>query len=147
VRPILTYSHAIFRQERDFSEGDHMSHTKKTHKAVQLLPSDAQDGPAAERGRRLTELANAIGAPHTFRKGQLVKWKAGLKNRGAPAYNEVAVVREVLATPVFDDCEQGRCAGSPYFGEPLNLVLAILDSDGDSFELRYDGRRFEPAES
>ena len=74
-------------------------------------------------------------------------WKAGLKNRGAPAYNEVAVVREVLATPVFDDCEQGRCAGSPYFGEALNLVLAILESDGDFFEFRYDGRRFEPAES
>jgi hypothetical protein len=78
---------------------------KKTHKAVQLLPSDAHDGPAAERGRRLTELANAIDKPHTFRKGQLVRWKAGLRNRAAPAYTEVAVVREVLATPVFDECE------------------------------------------
>ena len=57
------------------------------------------------------------------------------------------MVREVLATPVFDEREQGRCAGSPYFGEPLNLVLAILDSDGDFLEFRYDGRRFEPAES
>ena len=36
-------------------------------------------------------------------------------------------------------------AASPYFGEPLTLVLAILDPDGDSLEFRYDGRRFEPA--
>ena len=145
MRPILTYLRSLDKNAI-FSKGDQMSHTKKTHKAVQLLPSDAHDGPAAERGRRLTELANAIDTPHTFRKGQLVRWKAGLKNRGAPAYNEVAVVREILAAPVFDQCEQGRCAGSPYFGEPLNLVLAILDSDGDFFEFRYDGRRFEPAE-
>lgn len=124
-----------------------MDHQKARQRAVQVLANDANEGPAAERGRRLIELADSMDTLHTFRKGQLVRWKAGLKNRSTPAYNEVAVVRDVLADPVFDECEQGKCAGTPYFGEPLTLVLAFLDSDGDFLEFRYDGRRFEPAES
>jgi hypothetical protein len=84
--------------------------------------------------------------PHIFHKGQLVRWKAGLKNRAAPAYNEAVLVREILAAPIFDTCEASSCAGSPYFGEPLTLVLALLDHDGDFVELRYDGRRFEPVD-
>lgn len=116
------------------------------HKAIQLLPGGAKEGPAAEQARRLAELADAMDTPHALHKGQFVRWKPGLKNRAAPAYNEVAVVREVLAAPEFDACEQASCAGSPYFGEPLTLVLAILDPDGDLLEFRYDGRRFEPAQ-
>jgi len=50
----------------------------------------------------------------------------------------------VLAAPVYDGCATARCAGSPYFGEPLSLVLGIVDPDGDFVELRYDARRFEP---
>lgn len=121
-----------------------MSNSKDWHKPVRLLSSETEDDPNAERVRRLAELADAMDKSHIFRKGQLVQWKPGLKNRAAPAYNEPAVVREVLAVPVFDTCEAASCAGSPYFGEPLTLVLAIFDPDGDFAELRYDGRRFEP---
>jgi hypothetical protein len=121
-----------------------MGHPISGHKAVQLLPSDADEATVVKQARRLAELADAMDTPHTFHTGQFVRWKPGLKNRATPAYNEVAVVREVLAAPVFDGCEQASCAGSPYFGEPLTLVLAILDADGDYLEFRYDGRRFEP---
>ena len=102
------------------------------------------DDPATEHARRLTGLSVALDKPHVFEKGQLVRWKAGLKNRAIPAYNEAAIIREVLAAPVYDGCETARCAGSPYFGEPLSLVLGIVDPDGDFVELRYDARRFEP---
>jgi hypothetical protein len=44
------------------------------------------------------------------------------------------------------NASRGDAPVAPYFGKPLNLVLAILDSDGDFLEFRYDGRRFEPAE-
>jgi hypothetical protein len=84
--------------------------------------------------------------PQKFQKGQLVRWKAGLKNRKVPAYNEAAIVREVLAAPVFDTCEAASCACTPYFGEPLTLVVACIDPDNDFLEFRYDGRRFEPVE-
>jgi hypothetical protein len=121
------------------------NHSKARPASVQLLSEEARETPAARHNRRLTELASAMDAPHAFRKGQLVRWKPGLKNREAPDYNEPAIVRGVLAEPVFDTCEAGRCAGTPMFREPLTLVLAILDSDGDCLEFHYDGRRFEPA--
>jgi hypothetical protein len=120
-----------------------MSDSKDRHKPVRLLSSKTNGDPSAEHVLRLAELADAMDKPRTFRKGQLVRWKAGLKNRPVPAYNEAALVREVLAVPIFDTCEAASCAGSPYFGEPRTLVLAILGPDGDFAELRYDSRRFE----
>ena len=108
-----------------------MSDSKDGHKPVRLLSSKTDGDPSAEHVLRLAELANAMDKPRTFRKGQLVRWKAGLKNRAAPAYNEAVLVREILAVPVFDACEASSCAGSPYFGEPLTLVLALLGRDGD----------------
>src|SRR5215469_11364998 len=111
-----------------------MDHSMTKHNTLQLLPSGTGEGPTAAHWRRLAELANTMDRPHTFRKGQLVRWKAGLKNRKMPAYNEAAIVREILDAPVFDTCETASCAGSPYFGEPLNLVLAILDPDNDFVE-------------
>ena len=116
------------------------------HKPVRLISRKSENDPPAEYVQRLSELADAMDRPHIFHKGQFVRWKAGLKNRAAPAYNEAVLVREILAAPVFDTCEASSCAGSAYFGEPLTLVLALLDHDGDFVELRYDGRRFEPVD-
>jgi hypothetical protein len=123
-----------------------MSDEKDRHRPVRLISSKSEKDPPAEHVQRLSELADAMDKPHIFHKGQLVRWKAGLKNRTAPADNEAALVREVLAFPVSDTCEAASCAGSPYFGEPLTLVLALLDHDGDFVELRYDGRRLEPVD-
>ena len=114
---------------------------------VQIVASEDNDDRATEHARRIAELAAAMDKPHVFQKGQLVRWKAGLRNRVMPAYNEPAVVREVLTVPVFDACDAARCAGSPYFGESLTLVVGVVDSDGDFVEFRYDGRRFEPLEA
>jgi hypothetical protein len=126
---------------------DHnMSDPKDTHRPVWLLSSNPGGDSPAERVQQLSELANAMDKPHIFHKGQLVRWKPGLKNRAAPAYNEAVLVREIPAAPIFDTCEASSCAGSPYFGEPLTLVLALLGHDGDFVELRYDGRRFEPVD-
>jgi hypothetical protein len=44
------------------------------HKAIQLLPGGAKEGPAAEQARRLAELAAAMDTPHTFHEGQFVRW-------------------------------------------------------------------------
>ena len=121
--------------------------SSKSSSLVRIIPSQSTDDPVTEHARRLTGLSVALDKPHVFEKGQLVRWKAGLKNRVFPAYNEPAVVREVLAAPVYDGCETARCAGSPYFGEPLTLVVGVVDSDGDFVELRYDGRRFEPLDA
>lgn len=144
-RPILTYPVAMSRW--DHGKGRTLDHSTSGHQAVQLLQGNGGEATNAQRARRLAELSDRMDTPHKFHKGQIVRWKPGLRNKATPANNEVAIVREVLETPVFDACEQSLCAGSPYFGEPLTLVLAILDPEGDFLEYRYDGRRFEPAEA
>ena len=114
-----------------------------THKKIQLLPDGSKLPPAAERARRLMELADAMDARHAFRPGQIVRWKPGLRNRTWPAYGEVCIVREVLAVPVFEAGGEISATRS-YFREPLTLVLGMLDDDSDLVEFYYDARRFEP---
>jgi hypothetical protein len=110
---------------------------------VQIVTSQPDTDPVAEHAARITEFASSMDEASTFKKGQLIRWKAGLKNRILPAYNEPVIVRDVLAEPLYDSCETARCTGSPFFGEPLTLVVGLIDPDGDFVELRYDGRRFE----
>lgn len=94
---------------------------------------------------KLLKLYREFSSSHQFRAGDLVKWKSGLKNKKYPEYGEVAVVIDCLAEPMRDLSEKG--SGSPYFNEPLDLVLGLLDADGDFMTFYYDARRFEPYES
>lgn len=80
---------------------------------------------------------------HEFVPGQLVKWKEGLKNKRRPGYGEPAIVIKVLPEPILD---KSGDAGSPYFREPLDLLLGVIDEDGDFIIFHYDKRRFEPFE-
>jgi len=78
---------------------------------------------------------------YDFEPGDLVVWKEGLKNKARPAFAEPAIVMQVLEQPLKD---LEKSAGTPYFNEPLDLVLGILDSDGDFVVFHYDKRRFQP---
>jgi hypothetical protein len=79
---------------------------------------------------------------YDFKVGDLVVWKAGLKNKARPALNEPVIVMEVLDTPLKDGDKQD--SGTPYFNEPLDLALGLVDDDGDFIMFYYDKRRFEP---
>jgi len=74
-----------------------------------------------------------------FRPGDIVKWKPGCSNRKRPKQDEYAVVIEVLPEPLYS---QEKSSGTPYFHEPLDIVLGMLDSDGDLVRYVYDKRRF-----
>ena len=78
-----------------------------------------------------------------FHPGQIVQWKAGMKNRTRPANAEPVIVMEVLNPPVYD-MSKDMC-GSNLFREPLTLVLGMHDTDGEFLLFHYDGRRFELA--
>lgn len=95
-------------------------------------------GPEASR---LQAALTLLRTSHRFQPGQLVRWKAGLKHQKTPSEEESAIVVEVLAKPVFDS---EKDAGSQYFREPLDLVLGVIDEEGDFLLYHYDGRRFEP---
>jgi hypothetical protein len=48
---------------------------------------------------------------------------------------------EQMDKPIYAMDQSG---GSPYFREPLTLIAAELDGEGDFVCFHYDSRRFEP---
>jgi len=79
---------------------------------------------------------------HSFEAGQLVTWKEGLRNRKVPLDGEPAIVVEVLKKPVPQPKETSPA--SSYFREPLDIVLGMLDEDGDLVVFHFDSRRLKP---
>ena len=114
-------------------------HFSLVHAADDLRAEDAGSGLC----RKHAALAERLSKINAFTKGQIIKWKPGLKNRRFPEYGEPVIVTDVLSVPIFDPCENS--AGSPYFQEPLNIVVGMCRED-EFIEFRLDGRRFEPFE-
>ena len=83
-------------------------------------------------------------SPETFKPGDVVIWKTGMKNRLQPKTGKPAVVMQMLDSPVRDT---ERDAGSAYFNEPLDMVLGIILEEGkhkgDFLEWHFDSRRFQ----
>ena len=125
------------RQERIIREG--LERVEKRGKEP-LYSSEV-----SEVRKELQKKYAALSKRHTFKPGQLVTWKSGFRNRRVPVYGECAIVVSVLPEPVLDPEE--RSAGSPLFREPLDIVLGILDEDGELLMYHFDSRRFEPFES
>ncbi len=71
-----------------------------------------------------------------------MRWKPGLRNRNLPNYGEPAIVRTVPPCPILNPEEN---SSSPYFREPMSLVIGVLMED-DLVEFHVDVRRFEPFE-
>jgi hypothetical protein len=78
---------------------------------------------------------------HTFTPGQIVQWKPRLRNKRLPEYGQPAIVMQVLAEAIINT---GEPADSPYYREPLTLVLGMLDGAGDLACFYFDAQRFEP---
>lgn len=118
-------------------------HVDKDFSLIHAADDPRGESPAELSRRKLKELAERLNPLNAFTKGQFVKWKPGLKNKRFPDYGEPAIVTDVLPNPVFDPSENS--AGSPYFQEPLTIVIGTFRDD-DLFEYHVDGRRFEPFE-
>jgi len=83
---------------------------------------------------------------HEFKPGDLVTWKPGMKNRTVPKLGEPAVVVEVLAEPILSEHPNDRAhfPGSPYYREPRDIKLGVIDDRNDDFTVfHFDSRRFE----
>lgn len=84
------------------------------------------------------------GRERALRPGMLATWKPGLKNRRFPRYGEPVVVVDLLNTPLINP---DRESGSPYFREPLDLLLGVMRGDDHEFLVYHvDRRRFQPYE-
>lgn len=119
--------------------------TTKDDLLRELLLRDIQKPKTAEEakeiGKAVRERLQVFSKKHEFRPGMLVEWKPGLRNKKRPAYGEPAVVVEVLSDPALSTNDE---SGSQYFREPLDLIVGVLDPDGDFVLFHYDGRRFQP---
>ena len=92
--------------------------------------------------RKLIRAFESMLKKNSFKPNQLVRWKEGLKNKALPEYNQPAIVWENLPKPLFDN-PRAHVAESPYFHEPLDIVLGVMD-EHEFVLLHYDSRRFEP---
>jgi|SRR5215471_19873062 len=91
----------------------------------------------------LTNYYTALNQRHQFAPGGFVRWKLGLKNKRRPEYGTPVVVMEVLPEAVLDLRAE---SDSRYFREPLDLVIGMLDTDGEFLVYHVDSRRFEQYE-
>jgi len=118
----------------------------RVHAALRALRGESVDGagdPDIDQAYllRMLQLDAAFRIEHRLVPGDVVQWKTGLRNKRRPEDGAPAVVVERLTEPVYDG-EEG--AGSPYFREPLDMVVGLLDEDGDYTLYHVDSRRFEP---
>ena len=93
--------------------------------------------------KQLIELVNRFykDDPESFKKGQLVIWKEGLRHRHSPSYEEVAYVMEdLLKEPIISPEPHST---DSCFQERLDLVLGVIDSNGEFEIYYYDHRRFK----
>jgi len=86
------------------------------------------------------KVSSFLGKSPKFELGDVVKWKKGLKNKKYPKEGQLCIVIEEMEKPIIQD---SRDSGSPYYREPLDLVLALLDDESDLVIFHYDKRRFE----
>lgn len=97
-----------------------------------------------EKAAALANAFTKFNEAYIFTPGSLVCWKDGLKNRKLPAYDEPAIV--VSVTDGAETSISDKGPETPYYKEPLDLQLAIIDNDGDFVVYHYDKRRFKPWE-
>lgn len=104
-------------------------------------PEEKREINIEDYTKRLIKAIETYDKKYNFKKGELVIWKNGLKNKKVPDYGVPAVVIEVYEEPIIDE---DAPLASPYYKEKLTLKLAILDEDNELFTFHYDGNRFEP---
>jgi len=105
--------------------------------------TDSNDTSSMLEGNKSENLRKASAAMqdlYQFVPGDLIQWKPMLQNRIQPAYGEPVVVIEALTEPLIDSSND---SGSPYFREPLDIVVGELDSDDDFLLWHLDSRRME----
>lgn len=107
--------------------------------------TDNDPMPEVNAAGRAAALADALARyqkANTFKPGDLVVWKPGLRNKQAPVYGEPAIIVEVFETPLRDASED---PSSSYFREQLHGRVGIIMDDRPGLAIfHFDFNRFEP---
>lgn len=126
----LTVCLGVIDNDNDFAEFHYDGH--------RFMPAEPQDA-APRVVQRLRDTFGSLNDRPILKKGDLVQWKPGLKNKKRPKEDEAAIVVDFWEEPVFD---KKKGSGAQYFREPLDCKLAVLDDDGDLVVYHFDSRRF-----
>src|SRR5262245_31667781 len=78
---------------------------------------------------------------HSFKPGDVVRLKKGMKITARPNYREEVVIVEVLKEPVYSLDNDGTV----YWRRPLDIRYGFWDHEGDFVCLYGESQRFEPA--
>jgi hypothetical protein len=122
----------------DFSEDD-LIKFKKFKEMMEIEKENPNFSVSTEKELE-QKFAAFLKKSEKFEVGDIVKWKEGLKNKKYPKEGQLCMVLKELEKPLVQDTKD---SGSPYYMEPLDLVLALLDDDSDFVIFHYDKRRFE----
>jgi len=110
--------------------------SQTTEKGNQITRNE----PYEELSKLKQKVDTLLQPTSTFNPFDVVKWKKGLKNKKYPEEEQLAMVIQELEEPII---QSERDSGTPYFREPLDIILGVLDQDGDLMLYHYDKRRFE----
>ena len=127
---------------KDVANGDECRTQQTFAEEMQLLAEKQFAYNVANLRKRL----NSFIEENKFAPGQIVVWKEAMRNRSRPDNGQPAIVVEVLDPPLVNPSAAEKGSSSPYFNEPLDLIIGILDEDGDWLTYHMDSRRFRPLE-
>ncbi len=102
-----------------------------------VVPPPSPEEQIADLKRLLASYSNK----HTFKPGDVVKWKPGLKNRTYPSEHFPGIVMEVLDTPLIETTAE---SGSTYFNERLDIRVGVIGPGGELVPFYFDSSHFEP---
>jgi hypothetical protein len=116
-------------------------------RSLAVMASLKTEGAARDKvNDSIEDLAKAYLKTHEFKKGDRIVLKRGMGGmHRCPKPGQVCVVLDVLDDPVSPQYE--RSFGTPHFMTPLDIRIAMKDSDGDFSFALMDSRLFEPVKS
>lgn len=106
-----------------------------------MNPPADNDQALRTQAQRLTHFYELFKVRHTFKPGDLVTWKPGLRNKMLPDDGQPGIVIDALAEPVSDGSSDGDL---PYFHEALDLAVGVTDRENDVLVYWFDSRRMQP---
>jgi hypothetical protein len=97
-------------------------------------------GTDTDLSTKLLASFSLITQPSSFKIGDIIQWKHGLKNRIEPKEGCHAVVTRVHSPAIISP---DKSTGSAYFREELSITIGFIDNEGDFQEFFVPGDRFE----
>jgi len=125
------------------SSSDETDNEQILRAIISQITSDSGNKQIIDVEKHISILKSSVekyNQKNSFKIGDIVQWKEGLKNKKRPQFGEPCIVIEVLNKAISDI--QAPIA-SPYFAEKLDIKLGLLGDNEEFFTFHYDQNRFE----